>query len=122
MAKVKNRRSQYLPEDQDLLKELDSICASSGQVQSMRELEVSKIQIKATLRHRKTTSDYNKASRRFSIVLFAFAMFQLIIGWFQFTFTIITSQALLVGGIFLLVCAGLIWWVMRRLDSEVKDE
>jgi hypothetical protein len=83
--------ADYLTEDQDLLDELEAIGPlSTGRALSEQERIISVIQIKTMLRQRKSADDVEKSNTRFSIIIIAFTIVQMIIALCQFIFDIQT--------------------------------
>jgi hypothetical protein len=116
-------KEQYLPEDQDLLQQLDAInLDTSGITLEQRKGKVSKLQIQAILRSRKQTTDNDKSNKRFTIVLGAFALIQILVAGFQFTLEAATSTnkilALCLAGVFI---ASIIWFV-RQINKILEDK
>ena len=113
------KENQYLTEDQDLIDELNSIgIASTGQAFSQQQMKVDAIQIKATLRNRKSMSDMNKSTSRYSLILVIFAMVQIVIALSQFIFDAVTSEhkwtALSLAGFM----AFSIWFIFKEFDPD----
>lgn len=78
-------KNLYLPEDKDLLDELDSIGPmSSGFPLQEQKRKISTIQIKSILRNRKTAKDLDKSTTFFSLILMLFAAVQTIVVSLQF--------------------------------------
>jgi hypothetical protein len=114
--------NQYLAEDGDLLKELDAVYTSSGQAQSRQELEVSKIQIKATLRHRKTTSDSSKTTNRVSLVILTFASAQLFVAIIQLTFSAMPPTNKWIAFGLVMLCLAFICYLFYLTFAEFKKK
>ena len=115
-----NKKDTYLSEDQDLLEELESIGAPRDVFEG-RERQVNEIQIKAMLRSRKTTVDLGKSTDRYSIVLVALTIAQIVIVCMQFAFDVTSSDSKILGLVLMvtaLVIVGLITWKFGKL---IKD-
>lgn len=111
----------YLPEDKDILDELERAYPSG--YRSMVGAEVmSALQIKATLRTRKTYQDASITQERFSWVLLIFAMVQIGIALFQFTWSVFPANDLIVKIFvfvsFIVFVIGIVWQGFRAIDKE----
>lgn len=77
-------KEQYLPEDQDLLDELNSIGPlSTGVVLEEQKRKIQVVQIKSLLRSRKAARDTEESETNYSNALLIFATVQFIVGIFQ---------------------------------------
>ena len=85
--------TNYLPEDQDLLDELKAIGPmSTGSALSEQQRKIEEIHIKALLRERKSSADVENSNRRFSVVVVAFTIAQIIVALCQFLLEAQTTQ------------------------------
>jgi hypothetical protein len=124
---VKDDKILYLPEDQDILEELENkllgIEVSSESLKEMRRDDLAVLQIKSTLRSRKTMIDLDRSNRKFTLVLMIFAMVQIFIAGVQFIFDILNSTNKGYGiGMFLLLLAIIIFisFKMNKLFNGIK--
>jgi hypothetical protein len=114
-----NPDEQYLPEDKDLLSEVEAIGpASTGTGATTQSNKLIGIQIKAILRNRKTTQDLDASTRKYSFALIAFALAQLTLGVFQFTFEAEYSDHRWVGLVYVFLVVILIAYI---LGTAIKD-
>ncbi len=114
----------YLPEDKDILDSLDTLGPmSTGTALSEQQRKLQELQIRATLRSRKTANSMSKSTTWYSIVLGIFAMIQIIIMASQFMFDAFTSDHQWVALGVTVVCVGLILLILKHFDPEkiVKD-
>jgi hypothetical protein len=104
--------SQYLPEDQDLLRDIEDVGETSiGSKWNKQQHRLNEIQIKATLRSRKTMEDFNQSTERYSYVLVFFAVVQAVVGICQLIFSFVTSNFKYVAlnvGMFTILAIGLV--------------
>lgn len=83
----------YLPEDQDLLDELEAIGPmSTGSALSEQQRKIEEIHIKALLRERKSAADVEHSNKRFSVIIVAFTIAQIIVALCQFLLEAQTVQ------------------------------
>ncbi|MDR3581704.1 MAG: hypothetical protein P4L67_00315 [Candidatus Pacebacteria bacterium] len=83
----KEKNSEYLIEDKDLLNELDGLHESSTGLAGSRMMhKLIALQIKASLRNRKTADNFDKSTARYSLILIGFALTQLSVAIYQFLF------------------------------------
>lgn len=106
-------KEKYLKEDQDILDQLDK---ERGMAVTS-QIEVSKLHIRATLRNRKSLEDLNKATQKFSILLFTVAILQLLLGLFQFGFSSLVSDNKWLGIFLLLVFVGVMYWLIKKSEK-----
>ncbi len=85
-------KEQYLPEDQDLINELSNIGeTSTGTAWNHQVRRLNELQIKSVLRSRKTADEVDKSNTRFSIILVAFTMIQIVIALCSLLYDIETT-------------------------------
>jgi hypothetical protein len=112
---------QYLPEDQDLLGELEQIGPmSTGAALAEQKRKISEIQIESILRSRKTTADLSKSTDKYSIVLIAFAMAQIIIGFMQLALSVFPISSKTGGVLYIITVAVTIIFVMKKFMEVDK--
>lgn len=111
--------AEYLPEDQDLLDELAGIGdMSTGSALSENQRKISAIHIKATLRSRKTAVDVDRSTARFSIILAAFAMIQIVIALCQLLYAFVSDiYAWQAFGVALVLLVAVVV-IMKGMDPE----
>lgn len=110
---------EYLPEDQDLLDELEKIGPmSTGEATSEKQRKISTIQIKASLRSRKTASDLEKATGRYSLVLIIFTIALVVVAISQFVFDVVNSQHVWIGIGLIALSVFFIGFLFKKLDPE----
>jgi uncharacterized membrane protein YcjF (UPF0283 family) len=112
-----HKKEEYLPEDQDLINQLAEV-GNAKDIFAAREREVQEIQIKAILRNRKTADDFNKSTTRFSLILMAFAIIQIIIALMQFALQAAPMKWF--GLAITLVLAIIILYVTKSFDKIIK--
>jgi hypothetical protein len=111
-------KDQYLPEDQDLLDALQAIGpASTGTAATEQTHRLIATQIKATLRNKKATHDLDVSTTRFSIVLAAFALVQVVLGIYQFIFNAETSAHPYLGAFYIILICLLIYVIYREISK-----
>lgn len=117
-------KMQYLEEDQDLLKELDSIGPlSTGLALEEQKKKIETIQIKALLRSRKAAKDTEVSTSRYSDILMVFAVIQVVVAWLQLVFsagTATQTKDKLLGGFVILAGGGFMWWLYRFISKRIK--
>lgn len=97
----------YLDEDKDLLKELEEAnpeVNNPGPV--TQDYKLNSMQIKATLRHRKSMDKFDKSTTSFSLILMILAIIQIIVALMQFTFDLLgdnKSLSYIFGAIFFIL-------------------
>jgi|SRR6185437_2119368 len=115
-----NNENQYLAEDVDILDELKSHhIPNVPKVGGLAQL--TELQIKATLRNRKSIHDMDATTTKFSIVLAAFAFAQVILGIYGFLFTAGTSAHPYLG-FFYALCIGILIYIIYREVSKNTGE
>lgn len=114
--------AEYLPEDQDLIDELAAIDdMSTGEALAKRERKISEIQIRAILRSRKTAVDVEKSTSKFSIILMAFAVVQILIAMGQLVYDFLDdyfSWASIAVAVLLLI--GVVG-TLRKADKALES-
>ncbi|HUC01914.1 MAG TPA: hypothetical protein VMA75_03340 [Candidatus Paceibacterota bacterium] len=111
----------YLSEDQDLLGEIETIGPpSSGMVEEQKMHKLTILQIKAALRNRKTAHELDKSTRKYSLVLIAFALVQVIIGIYQFLFEVEFSSHWAVGILYVVAVLVLGVFIFRELAKDIE--
>lgn len=119
MEKPENDKKQYLPEDQDLIDQLEKIKEMTpGQTAEQHKKDLSSIQIKATLRSRKSMSNFDKSTTVFSKILIVFTIIQIIIALIQFSLSAATSGKPFYSLVLTLVLIGMIIWILISADEE----
>ncbi len=104
--------TEYLSEDGDLILELESIRPVD------KSTQLSRIQIKSTLRTRKTMSDFDATTSRFTLILIIFAMVQIAIALCQLIFDVYISAHVLMGfGIVFMLLFG-VGYIFTKLDPD----
>jgi archaellum biogenesis protein FlaJ (TadC family) len=121
--KKNKEKQQYLPEDQDLLTELESIGPlSTGQALEEQKKRVQVVQIKALLKSHKSMNELNKSTTRYSIILGAFALIQIMIILMQFILEASTSSNIWLSFTLVVTCAIFIIWMLLDLNKILKDK
>src|SRR3989344_8560474 len=77
---------EYLEEDRGFLAQIESNRSNAFEGRERAKQELAILQIKATLRNRKSLHDFDKSTMRLSIILGAVAVLQLIVGLYQLLF------------------------------------
>lgn len=113
--KENNKYGQFLAEDQDLLDELSTL--GPMQCQSTEE-RMSSIQIKSTLRGRKSMNDLDKSTSRYSLILIIFAMVQIVIAFCQFIFDSATSAHQWIALGLAIFMAILVCFIFKEFDPD----
>jgi hypothetical protein len=108
----------YLPEDRDLVEKLESILGSNAACQ----IDVSKIQVKSTLRTRKTMVDLDASNKRFSYVLGFFAIVQIIIAAFQFLLQVVDFSNKAFSIFIAIAFLGIILWLDQKMDKFMSTD
>lgn len=110
------KENKYLVEDQDLLDELDKIKPiMSGED---NQIKMNALEIRSTFRNRKTMSDMDKSTSRFSLILVVFAMVQIVIALSQFIFDAVTSNHKYIAAglaVFMIIA---IWFIFNAFDPD----
>lgn len=120
---MSEKNDPYLADDKDLLGELGAIGpASTGTAATAQSHKLAALQIKATLRSRKTSDDLICSNEKFSIALIAFAFAQLIVGLFQFLFDASTSTHQILGFFYAIIAAGMVVYVFALFLRNKKKE
>lgn len=89
-----NKKELYLPEDEDLMKDSDAIGPmSTGTVLEMQKHKMAQIQLAATLRSRKTATDLDRSTTRYSLTLIFIGLIQFIAICVQLIFNFSDSNA-----------------------------
>lgn len=114
---------QYLPADKDLLAEIEKIGPpSSGMAEDAKMHQLAALQIKATLRNRKTAKDLDESTSKYSFALIAFALAQLTLGVFQFTFEAEFSEHKWVGIVYVLLVVILIGYILGTAFKDMRKK
>jgi len=117
-----NDKDKYLPEDQDILKELESVeYDTSGMVLEKRKAIISKLQIKAMLRGRKQAADTDSSNKKFTIMLGAFALVQILIAGFQFALEAADSKNVPFAVFSAITFLIVMFWFTRNIFRLLKD-
>ncbi len=110
---------EYLPEDQDLLDELEKIGPmSTGIALAEQQRKINVIQIKSTLRHRKTTNDADKSARGYAFVVIVFTMVLFVVAISQLLFDVETSDHWIIGLSVLFLCAAFIVIIFKKFNPD----
>ncbi len=120
------KKEKYLEEDKDLLNEIDDMNIKMSpevysQEKRMRILQ--EIQIKSILRSRKTNSDMDKSTTRFSFVLIFVGLIQVAIAIVQFLL-VTTSNPYFTGWksvipiIFIFIVIFMVYKAIKKLMIE----
>jgi len=118
-----NEKDMYLPEDQKLLDELEASGALTPGITSegfKKELQIA--QIKALLRSRKSFDKADKSTTRFSLVIVAFTIIQIVIALMQFISDNMNSAHAWRSLFITLVLAGFIVFVLYKFNSIIDDK
>ncbi len=123
-TKTKKKDYQYLDEDRDIIEELGlSVQGIRDRESSLKEsfkVDLSALQIKSTLRNRKTMVDLDKSNKRFSMVILFFAFIQFAIAGFQLVMQFVDSPsrafAMFFSGVFLVF----MFWIVRNVGNLNK--
>ena len=114
--------NQYLSEDKDLLKELESIGPlSTGQALEEQKKQIQVIQIKALLRNRKSLDKFDKTTTRYTKILGVFALMQIIIALIQFTLDATSPENKWRGFLLMIPLAIIIFWIIKIMDKNLGD-
>jgi heme A synthase len=117
-----DEEKQYLSEDKDLLNEIQAMGPStSGVAETEKIHRLTIIQIKASLRQRKTARDLDESTRQYSLVLVAFALAQLALGVFEFLFNAEFSGHVAVGIIYVLLVTALIAYIITTPIKNISQ-
>ena len=118
-----NDKELYLPEDQDLLKELDSIGPlSTGQALEEQKKRIQVIQIKASLRNRKSFDKFDKETSTYTIILIVFAMVQIIVALGQFIFAASSGTNHWLSLLVVIAIVGMIIFILKKFDKLLKNK
>ena len=113
-----SKENQYLPEDSDLIDDLNSIGeVSTGLALSKQQMKASEIQIKATLRNRKTMVDLDKSNKKYSIVILFFATIQFVVAGLQLILDIKIFPDRIFAVFIAVLFIGAMYWLSRRMDN-----
>ncbi|HWH16610.1 MAG TPA: hypothetical protein VNU25_03435 [Candidatus Paceibacterota bacterium] len=86
--------TNYLPEDQDLLDKLEAIGPmSTGDGLADQQRRIQEIHIQALLRGRKSSADVDYSNKRFSVIIVAFTIVQIIVALAQFLLAANTGES-----------------------------
>ncbi len=122
MNEEKEKNTFYLEEDKDLLAELDSWELNKPTIGSIKlgelERKISTIQIKAILRNRKTASDLDKSTTRYSVGLIVLTAVLFVIALAQLSFDILTSDHQLIGLIIMILCAAVTGFIFGKFNLD----
>ena len=113
----------YLEEDDDLLKELDSVGPmSTGMALSEQERKISAIQIRSILRNRKTASELDKSTSRYSRAVIALTFVLLVVALMQLAVTVFAPFPPGLVQVFVFVsAAGVIAWTFRKTVRDFLE-
>lgn len=101
--------AEYLPEDQDLLDELEKIGPmSTGTALAEQQRKIKIIHVKALLRERKSAADVELSNKRFSVLIVAFTIVQIIVALCQFLLAVQTVDIWISIGITILLLVAVI--------------
>lgn len=113
---------QYLPEDNDLLSELESIGPlSTGQPLEEQKKKIQFVQIKALLKSRKSARDTEQANNRYSVIILIFAGVQILIAVIQLLQSSLNSSinsARYFGLAFAVIIVLMIWYFTKKLPLK----
>ena len=113
---------QYLPEDQDLLKEIDSIGPlSTGLALEEQKKRIQVVQIKALLRNRKSFDKFDKTTSIYTIILIVFAIIQIIVALGQFIFAASSYSNKWLSFLVVVAIVGMIFLVLKSFGKILKD-
>lgn len=108
----------YLPEDQDLIDELNAIQPMNpNQIYNTRQEQLAKLQIQSILRNRKSLADMDRSNTRFSRAFTALGVAQFVIAFSQLGFDIINSAHRLWGMVIFLLLASFLFFVFSFLKA-----
>lgn len=114
-------KKDYLLEDRDLIDELESIGPmSTGLALEEQKRKISEIQIKSILRNRKTSVEFNQATDKYTIILIAFAVIQIILTLLQLAVAASDLDNKTVG-LFYIIFSGLMIWVVLKDFIKTKN-
>jgi|ERR1035437_7610581 flagellar biosynthesis protein FliQ len=122
----KQNRELYLDEDKDILGKLESVGPmSTGIALSEQNKKLASLQIKATLRNRKSLDRSDKMTRIFSLILVLLTLVLIAVSVFQFTFDIQTSTASLLQKLIplillILLVVWIAWKAPKAFDEITK--
>lgn len=112
-----------LPEDQILIEEFVTLgLLSEGSKLEEQKRKMLVIQTKAILRSRKTMIDLDKSNRRFSIVVGCFALLQVVIAVFQFSFDVMTESNKAIGYVAGISFFGCLFFMIYKMDRDIKNK
>ncbi len=115
--------SQYLSEDEDLLAEVEKVGPpSTGMAEAGQMHQLASIQIRASLRNRKTAHDLDESMGRYSIILIIFALAQIIFAVFEFLFSATTSPHPILGDFTIIAAVILAVWAGWSLLNDYKKK
>ncbi len=107
-------RKLYLEEDNDILDQLEKHAGTSVDEKAL----ISKLQIKAVLRNRKSLEDSSKETKGLTLVLMVIGFVQLIIAFCQLALSNLILKYNIVSGILSLVIAGVMYWLFRIITKK----
>ncbi|MFA5841130.1 MAG: hypothetical protein WC847_02580 [Candidatus Paceibacterota bacterium] len=117
------QEEQYLPEDQELLDELEAINPlSTGQALEEQKKRIQVIEIKALLKSRKSADTFSKTTTRFSIIIAVFTLIQIVIASMQFTVSILSVENKLLGIFLAISFIVIILWIIQKSNELLKDK
>jgi hypothetical protein len=106
--------TEYLKEDEDIVSQIE------GPNSLDMDFLLKRLQIKATLRNRKSLVDSSKETKVFSIVLITFALIQFVVALFQFLFSVVISDNKIYGIFSFVIICLFSWYVFNRTEKINK--
>ncbi len=114
----KNEKDEYLARDEDLLTELDGLREASTRLGESRMMhQLIALQIKASLRNRKTADDFDKSTAKYSWILIGFAIAQLAVAIYQFLFEAEFSSHPYIGFFYFAAIVVIIIFTFRQISK-----
>lgn len=118
MAEIKDK-DKYLQEDQDLIGLID------GERKAPNPWDQQRINIRATLRARKTFKEFSEATNRFSLVLIIIGLIQICVAVLQYSLSVQVlddKQTQVVAIVALVVLFLTLWWNFRKVLKPLQSE
>lgn len=115
------KKGQCLAEDQDLVERLRSV-GPGPHIGDRQRHEVDSIQIEAILRSRKSMAHFDKSTKKYSILLGAFALIQIVIALMQFTLTVVGTENKLLSSLLFAALVGMVIFMMNKLDKILENK
>lgn len=120
---TKKEKKLYLEEDKDLIAELEAVTDLTDSLNIERQKQtLAKLQIKATLRNRRSIKEMDMATGKFSIVLVILALAQIVLGVLAFLFNVTTSSHLIIGFFLLVVFEVLLFYLLSFAFNRIKRD